>query len=102
MNVFSILCDVFCQKRGHLQLKQLWRERRHTKNDQILTLHIFLSSFFTKKLSRSLLMVFTILRFSKAYCYCASSNTITHIISYDRMKKASPTPSGLMNYLQPV
>ena len=52
------------------------REPKHTENDQLLSLYIFLASYFTiRPMFRLLLLIYTILRASKDYW--ASSNTNT-------------------------
>ena len=47
--IFSYFVWCFFVKKGSFSAKTTVREPRHTKNDQILSLRIFLGSFFTKR-----------------------------------------------------
>ena len=48
--VLAELWIFFVKKKGSFSAKTTVREPRHTKNDQILSLRIFLGSFFYKKI----------------------------------------------------
>ena len=52
----------------HIKLSQLRESQNTQENDYILTLYIFLASFFIRRSTfRFLLLIYTILRVSKTY-----------------------------------